>query len=69
MRTIFSASPRELPLSMSRRGSGSANAFAVRDAKGQYFDGSRNHKITPLSPVPAKDFWSFVVYDNRRARC
>jgi len=46
-------------------GSGSAYAGAFRDSKGQYLDGSKTYMITLPAPIPAKDFWSFVVYDNQ----
>lgn len=52
-------------MSMARVGSGSAYAGAFKDSKGNYLDGSRTYKITLPSPIPAKDFWSFVVYDNQ----
>ena len=45
-------------------GSGSAYAIATRDAKGEVLDGGKTYKITLPGPIPAKDFWSFVVYDN-----
>jgi hypothetical protein len=52
-------------MSMARVGSGSAYAGAFRDAKGNYFDGGKTYKITLPGPIPAKQFWSFVVYDNQ----
>jgi hypothetical protein len=52
-------------MSMSRVGSGSAYALSARDAKGSYFDGAKTYKVTLPGPIPAKDFWSFVVYDNQ----
>src|SRR5262249_29078033 len=51
-------------MSMARVGSGSAYAVAVQDAKSNYFDGGKTYKITLPAPIPAKEFWSFVVYDN-----
>jgi len=38
---------------------------AVQDAKDNYFDGGKTYKITLPDPIPAKEFWSFVVYDNQ----
>jgi hypothetical protein len=46
-------------------GTGSAYAFAVRDATGTYLDGSKTYKITLPAPIPAGQFWSFTVYDNQ----
>ena len=52
-------------MSMARVGSGSVYAAAFRDAKGGYFDGGKTYKVTLPGPIPAKQFWSFVVYDNQ----
>jgi hypothetical protein len=52
-------------MSMAKVGSGSAYAAVVRDAKGNYFDGAKTYKVTLPGPIPAKDFWSFVIYDNQ----
>jgi hypothetical protein len=49
----------------SKPGTGSAYAITVRDATGTYLDGSRTYKVTLPGPIPAKDFWSFTVYDNQ----
>jgi hypothetical protein len=46
-------------------GTGSAYAAAFRDSKGRYLDGSKTYKITLPAPIPAKNFWSFVAYDNQ----
>jgi len=52
-------------MSMAKVGTGSAYAGAFRDAKGNEFDGGKTYKITLPGPIPAKEFWSFVVYDNQ----
>ncbi len=44
-------------------GIGSQYAFCSRDKDGKYFDGSKTYKLTMPANVPAKDFWSIVVYD------
>lgn len=44
-------------------GVGSNYAQAARDKKGNYLDGSKNYKLNIPANVPAKDFWSVVVYD------
>ena len=46
-------------------GTGSVYGYAERDAKGNYLDGGKTYAITLPGPVPAKNFWSFTVYDNQ----
>jgi hypothetical protein len=46
-------------------GSGSAYATAAVDSKGRYLDGGKTYSVTLPGPVPAKDFWSFVVYSGQ----
>lgn len=46
-------------------GKGSQYAAAVVDSKGQRLDGGVTYKIHLPPNIPAKDFWSFVVYDNQ----
>lgn len=52
-------------MAAAKPGTGSAYAFAVRDAKGQYFDGGKTYKVTLPAPIPVGQFWSFVVYSNQ----
>jgi hypothetical protein len=52
-------------MAMAKVGSGSAYAASFRDADGNYFDGGKTYKVTLPGPIPAKTFWSFVVYDNQ----
>jgi len=52
-------------MSEANPGSGSAYAGVFRDAAGDYLDGSRTYKVTLPAPIPAKNFWSFTVYDNQ----
>ena len=46
-------------------GIGSQYAAAFVDSEGKPLDGSKTYKIHLPSNIPAKDFWSFVVYDNQ----
>jgi hypothetical protein len=46
-------------------GIGSQYAAAFVDSKGKSLDGSKTYKIHLPPHSPAKDFWSFVVYDNQ----
>jgi hypothetical protein len=46
-------------------GIGSQYAAAFVDSTGKPLDGSKTYKIHLPPNIPAKDFWSFVVYDNQ----
>jgi hypothetical protein len=46
-------------------GVGSQYALAAVDSKGRPLDGAKDYKLTFPPKVPAKDFWSIVVYDNQ----
>jgi len=46
-------------------GTGSAYEIGAHDSQGRYLDGGKTYTCTLPGPVPAKDFWSFVVYDNQ----
>jgi hypothetical protein len=52
-------------MAYSKPGTGSAYAYAARDAKGEYLDGGKTYKITLPAPIPAGQFWSFVVYSDQ----
>jgi hypothetical protein len=52
-------------MAFSKPGTGSAYAYATRDSKGRYLDGSKTYKITLPAPIPAAQFWSFMVYDGQ----
>jgi hypothetical protein len=45
-------------------GRGSQYAVATVDSNKQPFDGSKTYKVHLPPNIPAKEFWSFVVYDN-----
>jgi len=44
-------------------GAGSQYAWVERDSKGRYLEGDKNYTLNIPANVPAKDFWSVVVYD------
>lgn len=46
-------------------GAGSQYAGAMIDADGSYLDGGKTYRLHFPPDVPAKDFWSLVVYDNQ----
>jgi hypothetical protein len=46
-------------------GKGSKYAAAFLDGDGNPFDGSMTYKVNIPANVPAKDFWSFTLYDNQ----
>ena len=52
-------------MAVKRVGVGSQYAGAFKDANGQPLDGGKTYKLHLPPNIPAKDFWSFVVYDNQ----
>ncbi len=45
-------------------GSGSVYEIGATDKNGAPLNGSKTYSVTLPGPIPVKDFWSFMVYDN-----
>jgi hypothetical protein len=52
-------------MAMKMVGVGSQYAAATTDSEGRPLDGSRTYRIHLPPGIPARNFWSFVVYDNQ----
>jgi len=52
-------------MARSQVGMGSAYAFTAQDVQGRYLVGSKTYRVTLPVPIPAKNFWSFVVYSTQ----
>ena len=50
-------------MTMKMVGAGSQYAWGDRDSSGNYLDGAKSYRLTLPPNVPAKNFWSVVVYD------
>jgi hypothetical protein len=50
-------------MAMKMVGKGSQYAFIAADRVGHDLDGGKNYRLNIPTNVPAKDFWSFVLYD------
>lgn len=46
-------------------GQGSQYAVGIVDANGNPLDGGKTYRLHVLPNIPAKDFWSAIVYDNQ----
>jgi hypothetical protein len=64
-RTMFfyAATVNTPAMALKMVGVGSQYAITAKDKDGNYLDGSKNYKLNIPANVPAKDFWSVVVYD------
>jgi len=52
-------------MAMKMVGVGSQYAVAFVDSEGKALDGSKTYKVHLPPHIPAKNFWSFVLYDNQ----
>ncbi|WP_426671320.1 DUF1254 domain-containing protein [Mucilaginibacter sp. McL0603] len=62
---FFAATGITPAMTVARVGIGSQYAAASVDLKGQALDGGKNYRIHLPPGIPAKDFWSLVVYDTQ----
>ena len=46
-------------------GLGSVYGIGAQDVNGDFLDGGKTYSVNLPGPVPAKDFWSFMVYDSQ----
>ena len=63
VRMAWFATGRALAMAGAKPGVGSAYTWAYRDANGDWIDPARTYRLRLPGPIPAKDFWSVVVYD------
>ena len=62
--TYFYLATMTTPAMVSAKiGVGSQYALAATDAEGRYLDGAKQYTLTLPKGIPAKDFWSIVLYD------
>jgi len=64
-RTLFfyTATVNTPAMALEIPGVGSNYAFSAKDSQGKILRGENNYKLNVPANVPAKDFWSVVVYD------
>ena len=64
-RTLFfyGATVNTPAMALKMVGKGSQYAYNAKDRSGSYLDGNKSYKLNIPASVPAKDFWSIVVYD------
>lgn len=64
-RTLFHYLATVVTPAMARQmvGVGSQYAYTAEDANREWLDGGRTYRVHLPAGIPAKDFWSFCVYD------
>jgi hypothetical protein len=64
-RTLFfyGATVNTPAMALKMLGKGSQYAYNARDENGNYLSGDQTYKLNIPANVPARDFWSVVVYD------
>jgi len=62
-RFFYMATVNTPAMAMKMIGLGSQYAVLNVDSNGEVLDGSKNYRLRIPADVPAKDFWSIVVYD------
>jgi hypothetical protein len=63
VRMAWFATGRANAMGSEKAGVGSAYTWCYRDRESEWLDPSRTYKLRLPGPIPAKDFWSVVVYD------
>lgn len=61
----FAATGITPAMAMSSVGTGSAYAATSTDSQGNYLDGAKTYSVTLPAPIPANQFWSFMVYSGQ----
>ena len=63
VRMAWFGTGRTLAMLGHKPGVGSTYTWAYRDANGDWIDPTRTYRLHLPGPIPAKNFWSVVVYD------
>ncbi len=63
VRMAWFGTGRTLAMHGTQPGVGSAYTWEYRDVNGDWIDAARTYRLHLPGPIPAKDFWSVVVYD------
>lgn len=52
-------------MALPKPGSGSVYELTAQDNNGNYLDGGKTYSVTLPHPIPANQFWSFMVYSGQ----